>query len=106
MTPDPPPSGEACDTCEFYRMEDTRWILESHIHGLHQELAQLRAERDGYKLAAETQVEAVVLAVKERDKLKALVRQVRDRHRGVFLQTSDEEETWCRAANAALREAK
>ena len=27
-------------------MEDARWILESHINGLHQELAALTAERD------------------------------------------------------------
>ena len=40
--PAPPP----CEICEQYRMEDARWILESHINGLHQELAALTAERD------------------------------------------------------------
>ena len=37
--PAPPP----CEICEQYRMEDARWILESHINGLHQELAALTA---------------------------------------------------------------
>ena len=40
--PAPPP----CEICEQYRMEDARWILESHINGLHQELAALTAENE------------------------------------------------------------
>ena len=40
-TPSAPPK---CEVCEHYRMEDARWILESHIHGLHQELAAKDAE--------------------------------------------------------------
>jgi hypothetical protein len=32
-----------CEICEQYRMEDARWILESHIHGLHEDLDALRS---------------------------------------------------------------
>ena len=39
-----PPETPKCEVCEMYRMEDARWILESHIHGLHQELAAKDAE--------------------------------------------------------------
>ena len=39
-----PPAPPPCEICEQYRMEDARWILESHINGLHQELAALTAE--------------------------------------------------------------
>ena len=39
VTEAPPP----CEICEMYRMEDSRWILESHINGLHAEIAELRA---------------------------------------------------------------
>ena len=42
MTEAPPP----CEICEMYRMEDSRWILESHINELHAELAELRAQRE------------------------------------------------------------
>ena len=41
-----PPAPPPCEICEQYRMEDARWILESHINGLHQELAALTAENE------------------------------------------------------------
>ena len=46
--PPAPPKCEVCELylCELYGMEDARWILESHINGLHQELATFEEERD------------------------------------------------------------
>ena len=39
---------DTCEVCEMYRMEDSRWIhlvhIESHINGLHQQLAAKDAE--------------------------------------------------------------
>ena len=50
--PPAPPKCEVCELylCELYRTEDARWILESHINGLHQELATFEEGRDTLKV--------------------------------------------------------
>jgi hypothetical protein len=66
---DPTDSCKECDDLwHHYRTGDRNEMCElRHVHKAHQRAETVEKERDGYKLAAETQVEAVILAAERRE---------------------------------------
>ena len=63
----PPP----CEACGHPQRASRREVEWTHSFNLHDEIRALAEERDGYKLAALSKIEALNLAIKDRDGLRA-----------------------------------